>query len=189
MHSNASFMKILNCVEQRSGMGPARAARAATAHVCCHLSVSYLPPSLGCSVGCASVCDLQPRQIRPTGCTSPVLPGRLAEHAEILRPWPSSRSAGPFRLSERVKASSSATKNSSPCREQMNAGLIDVGGSLPWKLNLVEQPVRLATELDLTLTSSRVLFRASVDAPSLPPTDTVDHTMCAIRALMPASAM
>ena len=99
-----------------------------------------------------------PGRYGPTGCTSPVLPGRSAEDAEILRPWPSSSSAGPFRLSERVKGSSSATKNSSSCREQMNAGLIDVDGPLPWILTLVQQPVRLAIKLGLTLTSSRVLL-------------------------------
>ena len=41
----------------------------------------------------------------------------------------------------------------------------------------------------LTLTSARVLVRAHVDGPDFPPTDTVDHTLCAIRALVPTLAM
>ena len=40
----------------------------------------------------------------------------------------------------------------------------------------------------LTLTYDRVLVRTPVDEPGLPPTDTLDHTVFAIRALMPVSS-
>ena len=41
----------------------------------------------------------------------------------------------------------------------------------------------------LTFTSARVLVRAHVDGPGFPPTDTLDNTLCAIRALVPTLAV
>ena len=65
--------------------------------------------------------------------------------------------------------------------------------SSPWFSLSLPHPLSLCLSVftkgrGLTFTSTRVLVRAHVDRPGLPPTDTVDHTLCVIRALVPTLA-